>query len=105
MKTRLQSIKTWAVNSLTAFDVFLNVFIFMGLQDETMSAHAGRLMLAGSGWGKFCSYMLEYPPLGWIFGHKHVQGAIIHDEERAAAIVAVEEAARKTETGSDQKII
>ncbi len=100
----MNRLRAWLVDSLTAFDVFLNVFIFFGLQDETMSAHAGRMMLAGSTWGKICSYALEYPPLGWVFGHKHVQGAIVHDEERAAAVVVLEEAAQQEETGADRKI-
>ncbi len=97
----MRRVAKWWIDSMTAFDVFINVFLLFGLPDETISAHAGRAMLEGKVWGKAVSYALEYCPL---FGRKHVQGAIAHDAARARAVVAAELAAQALETGNDQKI-
>lgn len=70
---------------LVAFDQFMNVMIFFGRNDETISAHASRACLEGKIWGRLMSAFLN------IFQADHGVKAQAGDAERARAILATEE--------------
>ncbi len=80
----LKRLGAYLMRCLIALDQAANVIFFCGRVDETMSAHMGRAMLEGRAWGKAFSWVLN------TIQPKHVQGAILHDEQRAQTIVDIE---------------
>ncbi len=69
--------------ALVALDIFLNVVVLWGAQDETMSTHAWRAKVAGKLWGKLMDLWLNG------FQPQHGPQAASGDLERALARVAV----------------
>jgi hypothetical protein len=69
--------------ALVALDIFLNVVVLFGAQDETMSTHAWRAAVAGKLWGKLMNLWLNG------FQPQHGPQAASGDLERALARVAV----------------
>ena len=49
----------WAHRSVVALDIFLNVFLFRGREDETISTHAYRASLEGKKWGIALNWALN----------------------------------------------
>lgn len=68
--------------ALVALDIFMNVVVLVGQQDETMSTHAWRAATAGKLWGKLMNGWLN-----WIQPN-HGYLAASGDLERAMARVA-----------------
>ena len=73
---------------LVAFDQFVNV-LFGGHDDETISAHWGRMRAEGKPIGRFGSWVLDG------IAKDHVEHAIANDARRAELIDAVEKRAEK----------
>jgi len=69
--------------ALVALDIFLNVVVLFGAQDETMSTHSWRAAVAGKLWGKLMNLWLNG------FQAQHGPQAASGDLERALARVAV----------------
>lgn len=63
----------------------MNVVLFFGRSDETISAHSARACLEGKTWGKWMSAFLN------IFQSDHGVKAQAGDAERAKSILATEE--------------
>lgn len=70
--------------ALDALDKFINVIVFNGLIDETISAHSARAALQGKRWG-----IVLITFLNW-FDPNHGAGAINDDAAQAQAIVDIE---------------
>lgn len=68
---------------LVALDIFLNVVVLRGQQDETISTHSWRASVEGKLWGKGMNTWL-----GWIQPF-HGQKAASGDLERATARVSI----------------
>ena len=69
------------MRSLVALDSFLNVLLFDGLPDETISARAATAMRQGKRWGcVLCGLLDKIDP-------NHCEKAIAGDIERAAAVI------------------
>lgn len=64
-----------------ALDKFLNVVLFNGRLDETISSHSARAALEGKTWGVFMLKFLN------LFDPNHGAGAIVGDEATAQDIV------------------
>ena len=73
----------WPHRSLVALDIFINVVVLRGQQDETISTHAWRAFLEGKLWGKLMT--------GWLcwIQPNHGQQAASGDLERAQVRVAI----------------
>src|SRR5690348_9761107 len=67
--------------ALVALDIFLNVLVLRGQQDETISAHAWRASLQGHLWGRALN--------GWLcwIQENHGQKAASGDLERARSVL------------------
>ncbi len=72
------------VRRLIALDVFLNVLVFNGRLDETISAHAGRAAENGKWYGIWACKFLN------LFDANHGAHAIAGDLARAKAIESTE---------------
>lgn len=84
-KAQLQASKEGRIHRLlVAFDIFLNILIFNGQQDETMSAHAYRASQEGKLWGKLMNHWLDW------FQADHGAQAASGDLERAEERISVE---------------
>jgi hypothetical protein len=70
-----------------AFDIFINVLLLNGQEDETISTHAWRAKLEGKRWGKAVSWWLD------LFQPGHGAQAAAGDLERAEERIAVEKKA------------
>jgi hypothetical protein len=75
----------WIKRSLVAFDQFINVTLFRGRNDETISAHAGRACIEGRLWGETLATFLN------IFQVNHCVKAMVGDAVRAKAILQTEQ--------------
>jgi small nuclear ribonucleoprotein (snRNP)-like protein len=69
---------------LVAFDIFMNVLLFNGQEDETISAHSWRASLQGKLWGKVMVTWLN------LFQSDHGYNAAAGDLERAEEREATE---------------
>lgn len=74
----------YPIRVLCALDKFLNVLVFNGLIDETISAHSARAALEDKTWG---IWMLKFLN---VFDPNHGAGAIVDDQAEAQAIVDTE---------------
>ena len=70
---------------LVAFDIFCNVVLFFGLEDETISSHAARAAKQGRWWGLVLTQFLC-----WI-QPDHGAHAEAGDLERAKQVEATED--------------
>lgn len=75
----------WFVRRMIALDVLLNVWIFNGRLDETVSAHAGRAAENGKWYGVWACRFLN------LFDSDHGAHAIAGDLARAEAIEKTED--------------
>lgn len=71
----------WPHRCLVALDIFCNVVLLRGQQDETISTHCYRALMEGKLWGKVMSRWLCW------FQPNHGQKAASGDLERATARV------------------
>jgi hypothetical protein len=74
----------WLKRILVAFDQFVNVALFRGRNDETISAHAGRACIDGKPWGKALAIFLN------LFQANHCVKAMVGDAVRASSILRTE---------------
>lgn len=72
------------VRCLIALDIFVNVVLLKGQQDETISSHSARAALQGKAWGIWLSKFLNW------FQPNHGAQAIAGDEERAENVLKIE---------------
>jgi hypothetical protein len=73
----------WPHRALVAFDIWFNVTILRGQQDETISTHSWRAQQEGKTWGKLmCKWLNGFQP---NHGFKAASG----DLERAQSRVAL----------------
>ncbi len=77
--------RPYYIRIFVALDKFLNVILFNGLLDETISAHSARAALEGKTWGALMLKFLN------IFDKNHGAGAIVDDQAEAQVIVNFEE--------------
>jgi hypothetical protein len=82
---------------LVAFDIFSNVTLLDGDEDETISSHAERSAIKGEFLGKILSRGLD------LLQHQHGQKAIAGDTERATTVVTVESTSGAINGGSQTK--
>ena len=61
--------KFWLLQSLIAFDQFLNAALFCGWADETMSSNAWRMEQQGRMWGKFARPFIDLLASPWQKDH------------------------------------
>jgi hypothetical protein len=73
--------------SLVAFDQMMNVIVFYGYPDETISSHAWRASRKGRLWGRILIKWLE------LLEPDHGQKAAAGDRYRAALVQAIEKQA------------
>jgi hypothetical protein len=73
----------WPHRALVAFDIWFNVTILKGQQDETISTHAWRAQLDGKTWGKLMNKWLDG------FQPSHGYKAAVGDLTRAKSRVQV----------------
>jgi len=73
----------WPHRAICAFDIFVNVALCRGQQDETISTHSWRAATEGKLWGKCMCWWLD------LFQKDHGPQAAAGDLERATARVAV----------------
>ncbi len=75
--------EAWPHRVLVVFDIFLNVVVLRGQQDETLSAHAWRAASEGKAWGKAMNAWLG------LIQPNHGPLAASGDLERATARVSI----------------
>lgn len=73
----------WPHRAICAFDIFVNVVLLRGQQDETISTHSWRAAQMGRLWGKAMCWWLN------LFQKDHGPQAAAGDLERATVRVAV----------------
>lgn len=73
----------WPHRAICAFDIFVNVVLLRGQQDETISTHSWRAQQEGKLWGKCMCWWLN------LFQKDHGPQAAAGDLQRATARVAV----------------
>lgn len=67
----------WVHRILVAFDIFWNVAVWRGQEDETISTHSWRALHEGKAWGKAMNWWLN------LFQPDHGWGAACGDLQRA----------------------
>jgi hypothetical protein len=73
----------WIHRILVAFDIFCNVALWRGQEDETISTHSYRAFLEGKLWGKIMNHWLSW------FQPNHGAKAASGDLQRAQVRVAI----------------
>lgn len=76
--------RPYYIRIFVALDKFINVILFNGQLDETISAHSARAALEGKTWGGLMLKFLN------IFDPNHGAGAIVDDQAEAQVVVNLE---------------